>query len=135
MTYILILIIAVLLFLLIEQRRYRVRLMKVASRSVEGLLEENQNLYQTIGDKARECMALEEGNQELVDNYENDFLDMREKLEAAKNAAAYDREMRDEAEKKLEAWDTAIRNHADHCDSILEEVVDAMMEVLHPTKE
>lgn len=135
MTVFLIVVIVVLLIALVLQWAYRRRLVKTSSDLLHSALLANIDLEEKISEEKKNYAALEQGTQEIIDNYENDLLDLKDRNEAAYNSAAYDREKRDEAEKKLSQWDAAIRKHAGHCDTILEEMVDVMMEDFLPKGE
>lgn len=111
--------------IIVQQVRYRRRIIRTSSNLIMGLGRDLRTALE-IQD------ALEIGNQEIVENYENDFLDMQARLDASYNAAAYDREMREEAEKKLKLVNDLIDKHAGHCESILKEYVDAMTEEISP---
>jgi hypothetical protein len=135
MIYVLLVMLMVCIVVIFQQQRYRRRLVKTSTRLIGDLNYKLNIRAEQLRELEQDNIALEEGNQEIVDNYENDFLDLRAKAEAAKNAAEYDREKREEAEKKLSQWDAAIQNHAGHCDTILHEMVDTMMEDILPKSE
>lgn len=125
MTIFLLILLLIAIGALIQQKRYRTRLTTASSKTIEALHLENIQLR-------KDNKALEEGNQEIVDNYENDFLSFKEKIEVVQNSAKYDQEMREEAERLGALKDYIIEKHAGHCDSILHDVVEGMMDELKP---
>jgi Skp family chaperone for outer membrane proteins len=135
MTIILIIVIAILLGLLIQQYRVRKRIIKTSSRLIGEQLYEIRALTVQRDAVDANYKALEEGQQEIVDNYENDFLDLKEKAEAAQNAAKYDREMREEVEKKLEQANLLIEKHSEKCDILVEDIADMLISEIMPKGE
>lgn len=131
MTIILLVLLVIAIGLLVQQYRYRRRISKHASF----MDAEYMKIQAKLGDAYSAYAALETGQQEIIDNYENDLLDMNEKLEAARNSAAYDREMREKAEKLMDLQNTVIEKHADGCESILQEIADAIVADILPPKE
>lgn len=135
MTIFLIIVIVILIGLLIQQYRYRRRMTRGALDVQTTLLDQIGNLTDALVQSRKNYKALEEGQQEIVDNYENDFLTFQEQIDAAKNSAAYDREKREEAERLLALKDKIIEKHAGSCETILAEVVNEMMAELRPADE
>lgn len=135
MTIILLVLLVIAIGFLIQQQRYRRRLVKSSTKIIGDLVYDVRALTVQRDAVDANYKALEEGQQEIVDNYENDLLDMRTRMEAAQNAAVYDREKREEAESKIKQWDEAIEKHSEHCDSIIPDMVDLMMRDIFPKEE
>jgi hypothetical protein len=131
MTIFLIVVIVILIGFLIQQYRYRRRL----NKSHTWLEDEYLKIQEKLGDAYSAYAALDVGQQEIIDNYENDFLSFKEQTQAAQNSAAYDREKREEVERLLALKDKIIEKHAGSCDSILAEVVNEMVAELRPSDE
>jgi K+-sensing histidine kinase KdpD len=131
MTIFLIILLVIAVGVIIQQYRYRRRITKHST----WLESEYMTIQEKLGDAYSAYAALETGQQEIIDNYENDFLSMGEQVEAAKNAAKYDREKREEVEGLLALKDKIIEKHAGTCDSILAEVVNEMVAELRPSDE
>jgi len=131
MTIFLIVVIVILIGFLIQQYRYRRRL----NKSHTWLEDEYLKIQEKLGDAYSAYAALDVGQQEIIDNYENDFLSFKEQMQAAQNSAAYDREKREEVERLLALKDKIIEKHAGSCDSILAEVVNEMVAELRPSDE
>jgi hypothetical protein len=132
MTIILILVILALCGVVFYQFFYWRRLLNASREMLHEALLANIDLEEKGREKDRNYEALERGQQEIIDNYENDFLNFQVQIDGLKNGAVYDREMRDEAEKKLKLTNDVIDAHAGSCESILKEYVDAMMEEIQP---
>jgi hypothetical protein len=135
MTIILSVLLVIAIGIIIQQRRYRNRITKTSTRLIGNLHYEKNRLLNEFSQLLSEYEALEMGQEELIDNYENDFLDLQAKVTAAQNSAEYDREMREEAEKKLKMTNDLIDAHAGSCETILKEYVNVMMEEINPKDE
>lgn len=131
----LLVVIAILIGLLIQQRRYRNRVVKTSTRLIGELSYENRALTVQRDAVDANYKALEEGQTELIENYENDFLDLKDKVEAAQNSAAYDRERREEVEKKLEEVNAIVEKHSDKCDILVEDIADMLIKSVLPERE
>lgn len=135
MTIILSVLLVIAIVALIQQYRYRRRIVKTSTRLIGNLHYENNQLKNRLHEEVRNYHALEIGQQELVDNYENDFLTLKEKVAASDNAARYDREMREELEKKLEQANEIIEKHSDKCDILVEDIADMLIAEVMPKDE
>lgn len=135
MTIILILVILALCGVVFYQFFYWRRLLNASREMLHEALLANVDLEEKGREKDENYRALDEGNQEIVDNYENDLLDMKTRMEASYNAAAYDRQMRDEVEKKLEQANLIIEKHSDKCDSLVEDIADMLIAEVLPREE
>lgn len=135
MTIILSVLLVIAIVALIQQYRYRRRIVKTSTRLIGNLHYENNQLKNRLHEEVRNYHALEIGQQELVDNYENDFLTLKEKVAASDNAARYDREMREELEKKLEQANEIIEKHSDKCDILVEGIADMLIAEVMPKDE
>lgn len=119
----------------IQQTRYRRRIVKTSSELIAGLNAEKENARKSYFALRENYKALEDGQQEIIENYENDLLDMREKKEAAQNAAAYDREMREEAEKKIDRINEVVELHSTKCGSIIDDLAQVLVDEILPKEE
>jgi hypothetical protein len=135
MTIILLVTIAILaVVILLQWRKHRIFRTGaiLVTNSMQAEVEKYSDLYDQV---RRNYDALDEGNQEIVDNYENDLLDMKTRMEASYNAAAYDRQMREEVEKKLEQANLIIEKHSDKCDILVEDIADMLIAEAIPREE
>jgi hypothetical protein len=126
------LIIGTLASLLVHQYLYRRRIVKTSSRLISNQLSDHRRLKERFDELQKNYNALEEGNQEIVDNYENDFLDFKQQIETAKNSAAYDREAREKVEAELERMNLIIEQHSNKCDTIVEDIAHHLINELLP---
>lgn len=135
MTIFLLIVIMAMAAIIFQQRRYRKRLIKGSLDAQRALVEINDAMAKTIKNQREEYAALEVGTQELVDNYENDFLDLQEKLEGANNGARYDRERLEEAETRLSSWTDLVNQHAEKCDMLVQDIADSLIiDILPPSE-
>lgn len=135
MTIFLLMVIGTLIVVLIQQYRYRRRIVKTSTRLIGNLNYENQRLKDRLHEEVANYHALDIGQQEIVDNYENDLLDMREKKEAALNSAKYDREQRERVEEELERINKVIEDHSTKCETIVEDIAEALLNDILPPSE
>lgn len=135
MTIFLLILLAVCIIFIFQQWRYRERLIKGAILTQNALVETNNKTLEAYRQKCREYAALEEGQQEIIDNYENDFLDFKNQIDGLQNGAKYDREMREEVEKKLEQANLIIEKHSDKCDTLVEDIADMLIAEAMPPSE
>ena len=135
MTIILLVLLVIAIGALIQQYRYRRRIVKTSTRLIGDLNYKLDIRAEQCRELEQNYNSLEEGQQEIIDNYENDLLDLREKKEVAENAAAYDREMREEVEKKLEQANLVIEKHSDKCDILVEDIADLLIAEVMPPSE
>lgn len=135
MTIVLLVLLVIAVAALIQQYRYRRRIVKTSTRLIGDLNYRLNIRAEQCRELEQNYQHLEEGQQEIIDNYENDLLDMREKKEAAQNAAAYDREMREEVEKKLFQANEIIEKHSDKCEMLVEDIADLLIAEVMPPSE
>lgn len=135
MTIVLSILLLIALGFLVQQWRYRRRIVKTSTRLIGNLHYNNNQLANALAQAEKNYEALEVGQEEIIDNYENDFLSFKDQIAAAQNSAAYDRECREEVEKKLAMTNAVIDYHAGHCETILKDLVDGMMEEIQPKSE
>lgn len=134
-TIILIVLLFIAIAALIQQGFVRRRIVKTAAAAQVAVLESNDFLEAQLAQAKSDYEALEEGTQEIVDNYENDFLSYRERADAAYNAAAYDREQRERVENELERINQVIENHSNKCETIIEDIAEAILNDILPPGE
>lgn len=117
--------------LLVQQRRYRMRLIAKSSELLRVQVVENASLRNRLSDEVNENGRLRRSRSAIDEEYKV----MKARNEAAYNAAAYDREKREQVERMLAQKDAVIEKHAEKCETILTDVVDSMVSELRPSKE
>lgn len=132
MTIFLIVLLLIAVGIIIQQYRYRRRLIKGATEVHNGLMANISSLTDALAQARQNYHALEIGMDEQVDNYENQFLTFKEQIRGLENTVEYQKGAREEVERLLELKEFVILRHAEGCDTMLTEVVADMIEYLKP---
>lgn len=117
--------------MLVQQFRYRRRLLEKSSELLRVQVVENAKLRNHLAAEKAEKARLFRSRAAIDDEYKV----LKDRLEASYNGAAYDREMREDAERRLTVQGNIIDKHSKHCDTILNDMVDGMVEQLKPQAE